>query len=237
MKSTQTVFISDLHLSKHYSHLNRLFDTFIQTILEEKITDAVYILGDFFDIWFGDDLAGDWELHIAESLTRLTSAGIPVYFMRGNRDFLMGESFLKRANITLLPDPTVIPLYGKKLILKHGDDLCTEDRQYQFFRKIVRSTFIKRSYLLLPAICRKRIAKWIRQNSQNRGMRDIYAKVSTPLVEQLLVDNQADILIHGHTHCPQIQKQHIILSDWNERGNQLVFSSNGEFRLEYFHTF
>lgn len=234
-----TLFISDLHLSERNTHLNALFDQFIQDTLEKKDTiDALYILGDFFDVWLGDDITGEWEEHIALKLAKLNKAGIPVYFMHGNRDFLLGKTFIQSAQCTFLKDPTLIDLYGKRIILKHGDDLCTEDRQYQLFRAIVRSAWIKRLYLALPILWRKQIAVRIRQKSANRGMRDIYAKVSTSLVEKLFQEKSADILIHGHTHCPQIKtiahRMHIILSDWNTRGNLLVMNSKGEFSLDYF---
>lgn len=243
----ETLFISDLHLSEHHAHLNRLFDTFIEDTLAQqqaqKNIDALYILGDFFEVWLGDDIAGSWELSIAKKLKKLAESGISLYFMHGNRDFFVDQSFMKSAHCTLLSDPTVICLYGKVIILKHGDDLCTEDKQYQRFRKIVRIPFIKKLYLSLPAWWRKNITARVQRKSRMRGMRDIYAKVSSPMVEQLLADKSADMLIHGHTHCPQIatvrigdkERLHIILSDWNERGNRLRMTSNGTVFLDYFH--
>ncbi len=247
----RTVFISDLHLSENNHHLNDLFDIFIQETLLEKKTentiDAVYILGDFFDIWLGDDLAGAWEKSIMEKLKQLTLSGIPVYFMQGNRDFLLEKKFLEAANLVFLSDPTHINLYGKKIVLKHGDDLCTEDRRYQVFRRFVRLSGVKWLYVNLPLVWRQQIVRHIRKKSQARGMRDIYAKVSLRLIEQLFRGNKdgnnaAGILIHGHTHCPQIEKinvdgqdhWHVILSDWNKRGNRLFFDADGNMALNYF---
>ena len=238
---SQTLFISDLHLSEANAHLNALFRTLIENLLQKTTqVDALYILGDFFDVWLGDDIAGSWEKSIIEQLSLLVKSGIPVYFMQGNRDFLLGQPFLQLAQCVLLPDPAKIMLYGKQIVLKHGDDLCQDDRKYQCFRRFVRMSWIKKQYLNLPVIWRRRIAASIRQKSQARGMRDIYSKVSTKLVNALLQD--ADTLIHGHTHCPQIENilvdgkvcQHIILSDWHQQGNMLVVSSDGMFKLDYF---
>lgn len=232
----QTVFISDLHLSEQRPHLNHLFDRFIANTLSKKSTqvDAVYILGDFFDVWLGDDLAGLWEQGIAQKLAALAHQGIPVYIMHGNRDFLLGQDFVKSARAILLDDPTVMDLYGKFVILKHGDDLCLDDEHYQRFRSWVRKPWVKQLYLALPIFVRQRIAKKIRDKSRTRGMREIYSKVSDSLIQQLLQQNKASLLIHGHTHCPQIKPQHIILSDWDKQGSQLIAYSDGRLCLDYF---
>lgn len=239
---SKTLFISDLHLSEKNTHLNILFEHFIENTLSAKNVDAVYILGDFFDMWIGDDAAGDWERSIASMLARLAKQNISLYFIVGNRDFLMQQSFVALAQGVLLSDSTVIELYGKRIVLKHGDDLCTADRSYQWFRWAVRSFFIKHTYLALPVVWRRALAARIREKSQHRGMRPIYAQVSSSEVKKLLQKNMADWLIHGHTHCPQMENisvdermcQHIILCDWNKRGNQLVVSSNALAFLDYF---
>jgi UDP-2,3-diacylglucosamine hydrolase len=239
----ETLFISDLHLSEANTHLNLLFDHFIENTLSKKNIDAVYILGDFFNVWVGDDAMGEWELHIAEKLARLVKQQIPVYIMVGNRDFLLQKTFVQLAQATLLPDPTIINLYGKRVILKHGDDLCLADKSYQWFRKCVRSCLIKKLYLSLPLLGRQSIANRLRKNSHNREMRAIYAQILPSQVQELLQKYQADWLINGHTHCPQIEPvvvnenktgQHIILSDWNQQGNQLVVSSESLVFLDYF---
>lgn len=240
---SQTLFISDLHLSEQNTHLNFLFDCFIKnTLLSHSVVDAVYILGDFFDVWVGDDAMASWERGIAEKLAELAKQNIPVYMLVGNRDFLLQESFISLAKVTLLLDPTVINLYGKKIILKHGDDLCVGDKSYQWFRCVVRSALIKKIYLLMPLSWRKGIAARIRKKSKSREMRAVYAQISSSQVQNLLNTFSADWLIHGHTHCPQIedvflqQKKclHIILSDWNKQGNQLVVNSDGPVYLDYF---
>jgi UDP-2,3-diacylglucosamine hydrolase len=242
----RTVFISDLHLSEKKTHLNDLFDVFIQDTLAENGAqtniDAVYILGDFFDVWLGDDMAGSWEKNIMDKLTALVEAGVPVYFMQGNRDFLLEKSFVQKAKVVFLEDPAFIELYGKKIILKHGDDLCSEDRRYQIFRRIVRTDWVKQLYLKLPLFFRQKIAMRIRKTSRERGMRESYAKVSIALVKKLFCTADADILIHGHTHRPQMEKmllekrerQHIILCDWNVRGNRLFFDEVGQLKFDYF---
>ncbi len=235
----QTLFISDLHLSEKNTHLNALFDHFIEKTLAAKNIEAVYILGDFFDVWIGDDAMGDWERSIARKLARLVSQNIPVYIMVGNRDFLMQSSFVNLAQAVLLSDPTTINLYENRIVLKHGDDLCIADRSYQWFRYFVRSNFIRRAYLALPIQWRRSVARQIRQKSSSRGMRAIYAQISLSKVKHLLQQYEANWIIHGHTHCPQIEQisvnqKHIILCDWNQQGNQLIVSSDGKAFLDYF---
>jgi UDP-2,3-diacylglucosamine hydrolase len=239
---SQTLFISDLHLSEQNTHLNFLFDCFIKNTLSNSEVEAVYILGDFFDVWVGDDAMGIWERGIAEKLAELAKRNIPVYLLVGNRDFLLQESFVSLAKVTLLSDPTVINLYGKKIILKHGDDLCVADKSYQWFRYVVRSALIKNAYLSMPLSWRKAIATRIRKKSMSREMRAIYAQISPSQVQNLLQTFSADWVIHGHTHCPQVEKiflqekkcLHIILCDWNKQGNQLIVNSNDTVYLDYF---
>lgn len=240
---SQTLFISDLHLSEQSKHLNFLFDRFIEKTLLNKNVDALYILGDFFDVWVGDDAMGVWERTIAEKLARLVRHNIPVYIIVGNRDFLLQKSFMTLSGAVLLVDPTLIDLYGKKVMLKHGDDLCLEDKAYQWFRSVVRSLFVKKMYLLMPLHWRKAIAARIRKKSKSREMRAMYAQISSSQVQALLINYEVDWLIHGHTHCPKIEEifiesnkkgLHIILSDWNRKGNQLIVNNSGSAYLDYF---
>ncbi len=240
---SQTLFISDLHLSEQNTHLNYLFDCFIKnTLAKKEEIDAVYILGDFFDVWIGDDAVGVWERSIAEKLAQLVQNHIPVYIIVGNRDFLIQQSFISLAHATLLSDPTIINLYNKRAIIKHGDDLCLADTAYQWFRYFVRSALVKKGYLAMPLSWRKAIAARIRKKSSSREMRAVYAQISDAQVITLLQKHSADWLIHGHTHCPKIEEvligekegRHIILSDWRQQGNQLVVHANGVVFLDYF---
>jgi len=242
MTLRQTLFISDLHLSESSHHLNALFDTFIENVQRSDNVDAVYILGDFFDVWTGDDLMTSWSFDIAKKLASLKE--IPVYFMPGNRDFLIGGRFAEMAGCSLISDPSCIDLYGNRVLLKHGDDLCVKDRLHQFFRRFSRNIYVQKCYLALPSSWRQKIAGELRRVS--RGNNPKYnngrSSISMPMVHQLLKENEASTLIHGHIHDPQMEllkvgnteRKYIVLCDWREEGNCLRIYSNGRNTLDYF---
>ncbi len=158
-----TYFISDLHLSAKRPATSALFLKFLA--LEAKNADALYILGDLFESWVGDDNHNTHDEEIIEGLAKLARSGIPLYFMHGNRDFLIGDQFVARTHCTLLPDPSVVHLYQKKILLTHGDQLCTLDKKYQRFRRIVRHPFSQKFFLKLPLGLRRTIAKILRTKS------------------------------------------------------------------------
>ena len=232
-----TVFISDLHLCASRPHITTAFLHFLKSIaLQAK---ALYILGDLFEYWAGDDDIDDGHLQpIIDAFNVLASAGVSIYFMHGNRDFLVADDFCKASSITLLPDPTLIDLYGKRTILSHGDDLCTDDVAYQEFRRQVRDEKWQSDFLSKPLNARKQKIEAIRLRSeQEKSQKSAQIMdVNQTAVNALLVTHDyPELLIHGHTHRPyqhQIQLNgHIItrwvLGDWYEQGSYLFCYQDG----------
>lgn len=236
------IFISDLHLSENTPELTDIFLQFAEHLPKE--VEAIYILGDLFNVWIGDDAVTPHTQRILQALRNIADRGIALYVLPGNRDFLLGTAFANAAHAQLLPDPTVIDCYGQKVLLMHGDSLCTDDKKYQHFRRIVRHPWLKKCYLALPLSWRRKIAARLRQKSREYQQ-------NTPK-DKLDVNQQAlcaaakhhgvEVVIHGHTHQPTIQWlqteslsfQRIVLSDWGKQGNQLQVAAPGVFRLEYF---
>ena len=239
---THCLFISDLHLSADNPHLNQLFNLFIDNYAPRAT--ALYILGDLFEVWIGDDAATTWSDEIAGKLADLAQKGIKVYIMPGNRDFLLGSEFVKKARCELLTDPSCVTLYDKKILLKHGDDLCTADRQHQWFRRLSRAKLVKTAYLSLPLRFRHALANKIRLISyrRNKSRQANIMDVVPQAINQQLQQHNPDILLHGHTHNPSIHYlwlnnryyTHLVLSDWGKTGNFLRLNDSGSFALEYF---
>ena len=236
------LFISDLHLTKKKPQLTCLFKKFLN---EQAIhAESLYILGDFFDAWIGDDDDCEYYLSIIDALKQLSDTGVPIYFMVGNRDFLVGKRFCRMTGCQLLKDPVVIDLYGIKTLLKHGDDLCLDDKSYLLYRKIVRNLWVKMFYLALPLKRRRNIAAKIRNKSQQKEHQTVQQILDIPeeAVTKVMATYGVNQFIHGHTHRPSIHyfqwtahpKVHIVLSDWGESGNVLVCEPGGQFRLDYF---
>lgn len=232
------LFISDLHLSEDTLDLNQQFQRFLDEIAVDAY--ALYILGDFFDYWIGDDLADEWALSIAASLQKLAKKGVKLYFLPGNRDFLMGNSYLTKAGCELLPDPTFLKLDNHTILLKHGDDLCRLDKKHQWFRRLTRMSLITRLFLSLPAKLRKRIACFLRDNSGARTLPRYKMQVGRSDIVKELKRNSALVMIHGHTHTPMIdyyqdkqgtQFQHIILPDWGSEWGYLCYTCINSFQL------
>ena len=225
-----TLFISDLHLDGSRPEITGLFQEFLEE--EAAKASALYILGDFFEVWIGDD---DDDLHHAQvtaGLKTLTSAGVPVYLMHGNRDFLIGRRFAERTGVKLLADPTVIDLGGSPTLLMHGDTLCTDDLQYQKARRFLRNRMVQGIYLALPLSLRRRIAAYARAKSKT----DTAAKasyimdVNQQAVESVMAQHGVTRLIHGHTHRPAVHcfksvdgkdMERIVLGDWYEQSSIL----------------
>jgi UDP-2,3-diacylglucosamine hydrolase len=211
-------FISDLHL--HASDTK----TFLawESYLTYTTADAVFILGDLFEVWVGDDclLPGSFEQNCADVLRRITSH-VAVYVMHGNRDFLLGAAFMKASGCIPLQDPTVLGLGDTRLLLTHGDGLCLDDIDYQDFRKVVRSTEWQSNFLSKPLVDRKIIANGIRSQSEGRKKTtEKYADADTAASITLMDCNAAQHMIHGHTHRPHthifpLGCTRIVLSDWD----------------------
>jgi UDP-2,3-diacylglucosamine hydrolase len=233
-----TLFISDLHLDSERPQISDLFGRFID--MEARSADALYILGDLFEAWVGDDDPSDVGAFVADTLRGLADTGVPVYFIRGNRDFLLGDVYARRAGMTILPDPAVVLLYGKPTVLMHGDTLCTDDVAYQAFRAQTRDPAWQRQFLAQPLAARIEFARQARAASQahqaglkDSGAMDAITDVSASAVEATFARFGIDTLIHGHTHRPAIHdKAHvggrrIVLGDWYEQGSVLRVDASG----------
>lgn len=236
-----TYFISDVHLEAKHPKMIKLFLDFLQNTAVKA--DALYLLGDLFEVWIGDDDPADYIQQIKTTLKKLTSNGVPVYFIHGNRDFLVGKQFAHQTGIKILADPTMIDLYGTPTLLTHGDFLCIDDKPYQAFRHKVRNSRNQKIFLALPFLIRKAIARFLRNKSQQHAAINHYQFIdaNSDETKKQMQQYNADLIIYGHTHRPCIQyfllnntmKMRITLSDWHECGNVLVCKENGEKRLEY----
>lgn len=220
------LLISDLHLSEERPEITEAFFSFIK----HKAVDcqALYILGDFFHIWVGDDAMGSFEKSIAEALKELSNKGIKIYLMHGNRDFAIGKTFCKLAGCSLLKDPTLTEFYGKPVILSHGDLLCTKDVDYLRKRRFYRNPIVLFVLHLLPLKKRQQLAQKLREESKRKkGTKPVEITDVTPeAVVQFLEKYQTQTLIHGHTHRPathqlianQKPAERIVLGDWEPNG-------------------
>jgi UDP-2,3-diacylglucosamine hydrolase len=222
-----TLFISDLHLEADRPDIGEQFLKFLRTDASEA--DDLYILGDLFEAWVGDDDPNTHYFTIKRALRKITDGGIPVYFMHGNRDFMIGREFANETGIEILKDPYKVTMYGEKALLSHGDLLCTDDVQYQRVRKMVRDPDWQASMRAKPLKERLRIAKEARRQSleQTINMSLEIMDVNQQAVEAVLREHNVDVLLHGHTHRPGVHKidlgsrraRRIVLGDWYTQGS------------------
>ncbi|MDX2165137.1 MAG: UDP-2,3-diacylglucosamine diphosphatase [Gammaproteobacteria bacterium] len=226
-----TLFISDLHLSPENPAMTDCFIRFLNR--EASRTDALYILGDFFEAWIGDDAQNPFTDTITGALKNWPK---PLCLMVGNRDFLMGEVFAKKVNATLLSDPTVIDLYGTPTLITHGDLLCQDDKEYLKYRKIVHQKWLQKLFLWLPLRFREKIALKMRQESSKYVKQASAASmdVTPSAVKDWLSIYKASRIIHGHTHRPVIYPERIVLPAWHERGGALVVGPDKPPELVFF---
>lgn len=239
-----TLFIADLHLDPERPEITRLFGRFLET--EAKGADALYILGDLFESWVGDDDPSEAGAFVAEKLAALHAAGVPAYFMHGNRDFMLGRDYAARARMQILPDPSVIDLYDRPVLLMHGDLLCTGDVEYQKIRAQVRSPQWRQHMLSQPLQARLAFAQQARTASQarqgemkNAGTMETITDAAPDAINETLRRYGIDTLIHGHTHRPAIHDleidgrphRRIVLGDWYEQGSVLRANPDGTFDL------
>ena len=235
-----SLFVSDLHLDASRPQVTVLFMEFLRT--EAAHAEALYILGDLFEAWVGDDMAGEPADAVRAALKALAVAGVPVFVMRGNRDFLLGPRFADATGVQLLPDPAVILLNGSPTLLMHGDLLCTDDLAYQAFRQQVRSPAWQEKFLAQPLAARLSFAVQARaasrehqQGMQVDGTLETIADVTASAVRQILEGYGVTRLIHGHTHRPAIHSldlnggrgQRMVLGDWYTQGSVLRASADG----------
>ena len=195
-------FISDLHLEQNKPHLTKAFENFINSKVNSH--DELFILGDFFEQWIGDDNEDNFIKGIKNILKLKTAEGLKIYFMHGNRDFLIGDKFCKDVGAKLLEDPFIFNLNGKKIMLMHGDSLCTDDRDYQEFRNLVRNKDWQKDFLSKDLKERKEVAKSLREISslENKTKDEAIMDVNQDEVLRIIENHSIDVLIHGHTHRP-----------------------------------
>ncbi len=231
-----TLFISDLHLSEDQPHITRLFLNFVRTTAPKA--ETLYILGDLFEYWAGDDDRNTpFHQQIINAIREVGEQGTPVFIMHGNRDFLMDDNMMKDSHATLLTDPTLIDLYGTPTLLTHGDILCTGDVQYQQFRQQVRHPSWRNNFLAQPLEARKaqieKLRKMSEDQKQSKAM-DIM-DVNQEAVSDMFRSHHYPRMIHGHTHR---QKHHLhevdgktcerwVLGDWHQTGNTLRCDAAG----------
>lgn len=225
------VFISDLHLHPDEPDILQRFKQWVDWAVLN--TRTVYILGDFFHAWAGDDTLNDWSRDIAHQLLRFKAQHIPVYFIHGNRDFLLGQRFAEEAGIVLLTEPVCLTMNHTRVLLVHGDRYCTHDKAHQWFRRLTRNRLFVFLFLCLPKQWRINIVVRIRQHSKshqpaNLLMMDVVLDALRAHAEKY----RADVVVHGHTHRPcMIDRaegthtfKHIILSDWEEKPHVLCYN-------------
>jgi UDP-2,3-diacylglucosamine hydrolase len=229
-----TLFISDLHLDASRPHITQLFVDFVAT--EAKQAKALYILGDLFEAWIGDDTDDETANQVAAALSALHAHGIPCFYIHGNRDFLLGDTYARRARLTLLPDPSLIEIEGERVLLMHGDTLCIDDAPYQAFRTQSHAPAWQRAFLARPIQERQAFAAQARAESQRytRSVGDAITDVNHDAVLAALQTHDVLRLIHGHTHRPAVHRiertgaaaERVVLGDWYEQGSVLRVASD-----------
>jgi UDP-2,3-diacylglucosamine hydrolase len=198
----QAHFISDLHLNEAQPEQTEAFLCFLAQWQQAAAPgEQLYILGDWFDVWTGDDMAGALGQKIAQACRACTRQSLRIFFLPGNRDFLMGRRFLDLAGITLLPDPCCITLNKQRILLTHGDALCQHDRSHQRFRRIMQAKLTRRLLLALPKKTRTRIGQALRKNSKGNSIQALsQSLIDFDYCRTWLKNHQASTMIHGHTH-------------------------------------
>ena len=235
------LLISDLHLQEERPDITRAFLELIAG--RARDTQALYILGDFFEAWIGDDAMSPFQRTICQALRELSDSGTSIFLMHGNRDFMIGRAFCKAAGCTLLPDPSVITLNDEPVLLMHGDSLCTRDQAYIRMRRYLRhplTLFILRH---LPVSTRHKLARKLRSESrsQTRLKANDIVDVTPEEVPQVMAQHGVRTLIHGHTHRPAIHKlqidgqpaRRIVVGDWDHQGWAVQVDERG-IQLEAF---
>ncbi len=233
------LFISDLHLQEAHPHTTQAFLTFLQT--HALHAQQLYLLGDLFEYWAGDDdLETPYNRQIAVAIRQVSDAGVQVFWIAGNRDFLVGDIFAQTAGLTLLPDPYVATIAGRTVVLAHGDAQCTDDVAYMAFRAQVRQPAFQQQFLAQPLAQRKAFIAGVRKESQeghkhkSMEIMDVNAEAIAALFES----TNTDTLIHGHTHRPALhhyadgKRLRYVLPDWeydveNKRGGWISIDKRG----------
>jgi UDP-2,3-diacylglucosamine hydrolase len=230
-----TLFISDLHLDPARPEITDQALAFLESGARDA--EALYILGDLFEAWVGDDDPEPEKRRVIAQLKRLTDAGLRCYFMHGNRDFMVGEEFSAASGCALLADPTIIELHGQRVMLMHGDTLCTDDHEYQAFRRVTRNPDWQRAMLARPLAERLAIARQLRETSaaSMAGKSMEIMDVNQAAVAAAMREHGVYTLLHGHTHRPAVHNfqvdgrraMRIVLGDWYTQGSVLSWDADG----------
>ena len=225
------LFISDLHLSPERPAITRAFLVFLQQRATQA--SALYILGDLFETWIGDDDPAELSVEIQVALRNLTEAGVPLFVQLGNRDFLLGPRFARATGATILADQHIIAHYGHRALVMHGDSLCTDDLAYQRFRRYARNPLLQFCIKRLSLARRQKLAADMRRKSAaaNSNKASAIMDVNGEAVDNIMAKHKVTILIHGHTHRPDRHQiangERIVLGDWHSLGWVLSLDDNG----------
>lgn len=236
-----TLFVADIHLSTQEPAITAGFLHFLQR--QAIHADALYILGDLFEAWIGDDDPNALHGQIAAALGALTRGGVPCFFIHGNRDFLLGKQFAAACGMTLLPQVIPLNLYGRPMVILHGDTLCTDDVAYQRYRRRVHRRWLQRLFLALPLKWRLGIAGRMRADSRraNRDKSEAIMDVNPQAVVDTLAQYKAEWMIHGHTHRPAMHSvdtqngvaHRAVLGAWHRQGSMIKVSGGGVELIEF----
>jgi len=235
IKTPLSYFIADLHLAENRPDITACFLSFLENKAPQA--EALYILGDLFEYWLGDDDDSPLVSEVAQALNLLGKLGVKIYFIHGNRDFLLGKHYAKKSGMTILPEVKLLHIYGLDIVIMHGDTLCTRDVGYQKFRRKSRSWWWQAIIKNLPLFVRRKIADNYRVKSAAataQKSQDIMDVTDSEVVKCLNQFN-SQLLIHGHTHRPNVHQliangkeaQRVVLGDWYEQGSYLKLSENG----------
>lgn len=229
------LFASDLHLDPARPGTTSRFLDLLAGPARDA--EALYLLGDLFEVWLGDDAPGELGRHVAAALRQLAQHGTAVFVMRGNRDVLLGEAFCAQAGATLLPDPVLVGIGGRQALLTHGDALCTDDGSYQRLRSLLRDPQVQGRLMALPPDRRRDLAEQARAGSRDHLARadEYITDVNQQAVEQAMHDAGVDLLLHGHTHRPAVHRfeldgrprTRIVLGDWSPGTSVLRWDETG----------
>jgi UDP-2,3-diacylglucosamine hydrolase len=235
------LLISDLHLEEQRPDITRAFLDLLDG--RARGAEALYILGDFFEAWIGDDAMSPFQLSICQALRNLSDSGTKIFLMHGNRDFMIGRRFCKAAGCTLLADPSVVQLNGEPVLLMHGDSLCTRDEAYMRMRRYLRNPLTLFVLRHLPLRTRHKLARKLRSESraQTRMKANDIVDVTPDEVPRIMAHYGVHTLIHGHTHRPAIHKlqvgdepaKRIVLGDWDKQGWALQVDEQGFHLAEF----
>lgn len=234
-------FISDLHLQESHPAMAQGFFDFIENL---KDAEALYILGDFFEVWIGDDYETPFIQQVKSALKALTARGVKLFLMHGNRDFALGEDFCQQTGATLLADPSVVEIQGKQVLLMHGDSMCTRDEAYMKMRPMLRNPMMVKQLLSQSIENRLAMANRMRGASKegNAMKASDIMDVTPEEVDKEMSQHGVDLMIHGHTHRPFDHKwefagatrRRIVLGDWSDTQGWMIRVDNGEFELKQF---